>query len=349
MVLKTDMSSHAGHVTHLPRHGRSGVFLLAIWAGGLLGSCVFDPFVHVVHDGRDGGVRDAYMDDGSVAEGGVVIGDAAFRRDGSGWTEAGTNQDAALRDSDQDGVPDNADNCPQQANPGQTDRDGDGVGDACDNCPGASNSNQEDLDQDGQGDVCDSDKDGDGLDNEVDPRPEHADEVLLKASGLGLPPVLIWQSGSWNGSGAVCATETSERAVAVVSSPALGADYIVQAKVTGIQKNLAGQPWPSTGLVARWNGALQGYLCVVDLKNHRLVIGKYDGSGWHELHATADVPDRTEYVLRFRLDGSQLTCWVLPEGIHAETSDGAFTSGQAGFFTYYTKACFTYLSVVSLP
>lgn len=56
-----------------------------------------------------------------------------------GWTSA---------DSDGDGIPDTADNCPHVPNPGQADTDGDGTGDA-----------------------CDSDIDGDGLDN--------ATEVLL--------------------------------------------------------------------------------------------------------------------------------------------------------------------------
>lgn len=40
------------------------------------------------------------------------------------------------QDLDQDGVPDEQDNCPTTANPDQKDSDGDGVGDACDQCPG---------------------------------------------------------------------------------------------------------------------------------------------------------------------------------------------------------------------
>ena len=71
-----------------------------------------------------------------------------------------------FRDSDGDGVADNADNCPTIANPGQEDTDGDGIGDACDtftdidddgvadnadNCPAIANPGHEDSDGDGRG------------------------------------------------------------------------------------------------------------------------------------------------------------------------------------------------------
>jgi hypothetical protein len=71
-------------------------------------------------------------------------------------------------DSDGDGVPDATDNCPNTANPGQTDTDADGSGDACDpdddndgtddigdNCPLVPNPDQADSDGDGVGDACD--------------------------------------------------------------------------------------------------------------------------------------------------------------------------------------------------
>ncbi|HRY94286.1 MAG TPA: thrombospondin type 3 repeat-containing protein [Myxococcota bacterium] len=78
-------------------------------------------------------------------------------------------------DTDGDGVPDAADNCPLDPNADQLDSDGDGEGDACDldddgdgepdltdNCPLVANPGQEDADTDGEGDACDLDDDGDG-------------------------------------------------------------------------------------------------------------------------------------------------------------------------------------------
>lgn len=45
-------------------------------------------------------------------------------------------------DSDNDGIPDVIDNCPDHPNPDQTDTSGDGVGDVCDNCPNHYNPTQ---------------------------------------------------------------------------------------------------------------------------------------------------------------------------------------------------------------
>jgi hypothetical protein len=60
-------------------------------------------------------------------------------------------------DRDADGFPDDRDNCPMIANPGQEDLgDGDGIGDACDNCISTPNAGQEDVDGDRVGDACDN-------------------------------------------------------------------------------------------------------------------------------------------------------------------------------------------------
>lgn len=60
-----------------------------------------------------------------------------------------------IPDSDNDGIPDPVDNCPDISNSDQTDSDHDGFGDACDNCPNHENQAQNDVNQDGVGDACD--------------------------------------------------------------------------------------------------------------------------------------------------------------------------------------------------
>jgi hypothetical protein len=62
--------------------------------------------------------------------------------------------DACDDDDDNDGWSDDDDNCPLIPNPNQEDQDGDGVGDDCDNCRANANPLQEDANEDGCGDAC---------------------------------------------------------------------------------------------------------------------------------------------------------------------------------------------------
>lgn len=57
------------------------------------------------------------------------------------------------------------------------DSDDDGVADGEDNCPNEPNDQQTDTDGDGEGDACDEDIDGDGIANRVDECPEQAGET----------------------------------------------------------------------------------------------------------------------------------------------------------------------------
>lgn len=87
-------------------------------------------------------------------------------------------------DSDGDGIYDPTDNCPEMANPDQSDVDEDGVGDLCDNCPDIKTREQYDFDEDGTGDGCDNcpkvanadqiDRDGDGIGDACDLCPTEA-------------------------------------------------------------------------------------------------------------------------------------------------------------------------------
>jgi len=62
---------------------------------------------------------------------------------------------AASTDTDDDGISDADDNCPDTWNSNQADTDSDGLGNWCDNCPSNCNIQQLDTDDDGIGDVCD--------------------------------------------------------------------------------------------------------------------------------------------------------------------------------------------------
>jgi len=90
------------------------------------------------------------------------------------WETSENGACDGVPDSDGDGFPDNADNCPGVSND-QTDTDDDGLGDACDddddgdgdddvddNCPLVANADQTDTDSDGAGNACDEDDDNDG-------------------------------------------------------------------------------------------------------------------------------------------------------------------------------------------
>lgn len=125
-----------------------------------------------------------------------------------------------IRDADEDGIQDGADNCPVDTNADQLDSDADGhgdmcddciyesdpdqqdgdhdhIGDFCDNCREIANENQADADFDGRGDLCDNclnvanfyqnDADIDGIGDACDncPNDANADQADGDGDGLG--------------------------------------------------------------------------------------------------------------------------------------------------------------------
>jgi hypothetical protein len=127
-------------------------------------------------------------------------------QDGSNWGVYARRH--AAPDGDADGVPDDLDNCPATANPGQEDTDGDGLGDACDNCPATTNPGQEDADGDGVGDACDNcastpnlgqqDSDTDGIGDACDDSVPPTVTVTSPNGGetlpAGAPTTVTWTS-----------------------------------------------------------------------------------------------------------------------------------------------------------
>jgi len=146
------------------------------------------------------------------------------------FVEAGSEQD-----TDQDGIPDEADNCPAVPNHDQADADGDGRGDACeslatatngtspgrldgptlhdadgdgirddaDDCPQVPNRDQSDMDGDGLGDACDGDADGDGVPDTLDdclalpdPSQDRPCSALDRSAAPGTRHVSLQPAGS---------------------------------------------------------------------------------------------------------------------------------------------------------
>ncbi len=114
--------------------------------------------------------------------------------------EAGLNGVNPPLDTDADGIPDTADNCPFAANADQANNDGDGLGDVCDpdddndgvldtadNCPTTPNADQANNDGDAFGDVCDTDDDNDGIldANDNCPFASNADQTDTDGDTIG--------------------------------------------------------------------------------------------------------------------------------------------------------------------
>lgn len=102
-------------------------------------------------------------------------------------------------DSDNDGLPNDADICPLHPDPEQGDMDGDGVGDPCDDdadgdgapnetdtCALIADPDHPDQDQDGVGDACDDDVDGDAIPNVTDNCPLGMNPAQGDIDGDGL-------------------------------------------------------------------------------------------------------------------------------------------------------------------
>ncbi|MFQ5877091.1 MAG: thrombospondin type 3 repeat-containing protein [Acidobacteriota bacterium] len=123
------------------------------------GAWIYNHFCH------DGGLIEPRSVEGAVPPPGTAFYYLVSGRNACGSGPLGTRSDGdpiplpiacpvPFSDADDDGIPDEADDCPASFNPGQEDLDADSRGDACDNCPDIANPDQADADGDGRGDAC---------------------------------------------------------------------------------------------------------------------------------------------------------------------------------------------------
>ena len=235
------------------------------------------------------------------------------------------------------------------------DRDGDGIPNERDNCPEQANADQADRDGDGLGDLCDSDRDGDTLENPVDPNPDMPDAILY----FGFPGEATgdWlKAGTWQPQGrALCAVASAAPAFAWLRASAQrpGEDYIADAAF--VAGELPAPAAATVGIGVRLRdqgGALDGYFCQIDLAAAELLlvqrrdgeITRLDGSG------AALVAAAASYRLRASARGSVIRCSLVDAAERVVISLGVVAEGSgfgtAGFWIAGTRACFAHLTVV---
>jgi hypothetical protein len=257
--------------------------------------------------------------------------------------------------SDSDSRGDLCDNCPADDNEDQKDGDGDGVGDPCDLCPQVKDPSQADMDKDFIGDACDPDKDGDSLPNDIDPQPAVKDQVIYYEQPI-VDKNDFDTTGTWKASStSLCQTNDSDAKsfeALLDSSYSAGLDYMVETRVTVISLGSSGSLWPSLGIVLRFKSGIpqNGYACLVDISDKRLVIGEWGPMGVFKENASSSkgtVASASTYRIRASVNNAQISCELLPNGPKLTDSDTTYSSGGApGVMTFLTHACFEYFWVI---
>ena len=252
--------------------------------------------------------------------------------------------------SDPDGVAPTDGQVTPDGPPG--DSDNDGIPDVDDNCPNDHNPLQEDLDGDGQGDVCDADMDGDGIPNQHDPYSMNPDTVYYYGLPGSSPNDFSLASGhSFDGS-AVCRSGYGlAEATRLLEQFIGGSDYLVETEIEFVSAHSTVVS-PGAGLLFRQDpeaNQLHGYVCMIDFESWRLRLVEFTSGSPVFLSGSASnsVPPVGPYRLRARANGDFLNCELVPNGPAVGLWDSSHGSGTVGFFTHYSEVCFTYLTLVA--
>jgi hypothetical protein len=263
----------------------SVVVSVCVCGAGALGACAFQPA------------------SGNGPPGSTASPDPGLTEAGSSW---------AWIDTDHDGIPDWADNCPYIYNPDQHDKDGDGRGDVCDVCPH--------IYDDG------TDTDGDGVGDACDPRPAIPGDSIaffdgFYAEGSAWTAVIGTDNWQWVAENAVESDIDSEHQL-VRMMPSLD-NAFVQTRFQVVGMNSDDTVRRSTGLVLGYLATDDYYFCglAADSTNSELDAGM-------ELE-TANGPTFDDSAAAF---GDDLAGdWTMVTARTAAGSDGftALTCGAA--------------------
>jgi hypothetical protein len=261
----------------------------------------------------------------------------------------GSNIDP-MKDTDGDGVPDVADNCPTVANPDQRNHDHDAFGDACDPCPHLVDTGA-DTDGDGVGDAC-------------DPNPTTPGDKIVLFEGFYDPiswNAVIGSASSWQVSGGVVRQPDTSRGYQLVAPGHFGDVFVdVKLKVNGVSSN---QPRYAAAVVVGYVATDDFYFCAMThdpLFGMELDAGKvYEGTGQIGDQPTSfdsaipgdwiSVQGRTSQLSD---GGTHLDCTASNSQASSETAfdaHGELAAGGVGLQTNGVDASFDYVFVVQVP
>jgi hypothetical protein len=247
--------------------------------------------------------------------------------------------DGPATDRDNDGVPNESDNCPDTANADQRNHDQDAKGDACDLCPHLASNTDPDADADGVGDDC-------------DPR-DGADTRLLWVGFYDEADITGWSvGGSWTFDGQT-AHQTDTTTTTFLSPPLTYTKAEVQAGVVvDVVSSASNHGFGvATGMTGSTLNPTQAYFCFL-LSNNSGVLYRESRDG-----VVAPTGSSTDWPVT--ISGSTLKLDLDVDGsvnCHAKSSAAdkmitgplGATTGRVGLFSQAAEVRYDYLFVVGL-
>jgi len=282
--------------------------------------------------------------EGQACVGGVCGGPQALVDARAGAGSGTTDALPLALDNDQDGVPNDADNCPDLANADQANEDGDKLGDACDPCPIDANDMPTDSDGDGVADAC-------------DPHPNIAGDKLVLFEGFhtGIPATWNVVGTAAAGNDEIALTTVADNHTAVVAPLGPLANATVTASLI-VDMQVGAFDSAATVTLPYDASSDEGIFCELYAPMANSSNGRYI-SLW-------DAPNQVEramnsfawttgvpYRVSLARSGNKYTCTVSNGNAHvAQGQSGASVpAGNAGIAMYGADARAQWLMIITSP